>query len=88
MEEAPSRRRRLPMETRRPCAADGPDVERGEVRSFAGLSLVLAPGVPAPGDGALSAAAPSYAEADLRCWRRPDGTANFLRDGRRLGAPC
>ena len=33
--------------------------ERGEGRSFAGLSLVLAPGPPASGGGVLSAAAPS-----------------------------
>ena len=32
--------------------------ERGEGRSFAGLSLVLAQGAPAPGGGVLSAAAP------------------------------
>jgi len=55
---------------------------------FAGLSLVLAPGAPARGGGVLSAAAPSNAEADLRCWRRQDDTVNFLRDGCRLQAPC
>ena len=32
--------------------------ERGEGRSLAGLSLVLAPGAPVPGGGVLSAAAP------------------------------
>ena len=71
-------------ESQTPLRSRRTGATRGEVRSFAGLSLVLAPGAPAPGGGVLSAAAP----------RAPGGagddddTVDFLRDGRRLQAPC